>query len=429
MNFNNGNALRRPVFFLTFASAVAPLLSIAASHTLLALSFLGLLLLRERPRFPPVKLPLGLLFGGTVVSLLLSGHALAGWPQVRKFYIFFLVLLCTGTVIRQLDGVTRLLTWWVGAATCSALWGLAQFAQRFLAAKRLGGNLYHELVAHRITGFMSLWMTFAGQLMIVLLMLAAYLMFSPDGRKRWKPLAACAAVLGLGIVLALTRGPWLGTAAGAVYLLWRWKRKWVLALPVLAVLGFLVAPAAVRERVVSIVRPHSELDSNQHRIVLWRTGLEMVKAHPWFGLGPEQVDKQFNDYVPADIPRPLPWGWYRHLHNIYLQYAAERGIPVLLVLLWFVGKALRDFRRAASRLPAGLSDARAVLDGCVAAILAVMVAGFFEHNLGDSEMLQMFLTVIAIGYVAARAVSHQPLAVNDSRPPISHNQQPASVGT
>ena len=63
----------------------------------------------------------------------------------------------------------------------------------------------------------------------------------------------------------------------------------------------------------------------------------MIRAHPWFGLGPEEVKLQFNSYVPPDIPRPLPEGWYGHLHNIYLQYAAERGIPTMLLMLWMLG--------------------------------------------------------------------------------------------
>ncbi|MGD0014036.1 MAG: O-antigen ligase family protein [Bryobacteraceae bacterium] len=399
MNLRQGNALRRSVFCLTLASAVAPLCSIGASHILLAASFLGVLLARERLRFPPLKLPLALFFTGTVLSISLSGHVMAGWPQVRKFYIFFLALLLIATVVREVDGVRQLVLWWVAAATCSALWGLVQFGQRFLAAKRLGGNLYNQLLENRITGFMSLWMTFAGQLMIVLLMLGAFLMFSPQRKGRWL-LAVCAVVMCLALALAMTRGPWVGAAAGLVYLLWQWNRKWLVALPVLAVLGLLASPAAVRERVVSIVRPHSYMDSNQHRIVTWRTGLEMVKAHPWFGIGPEQVSPQFDSYVPADVPRPLPWGWYGHLHNVYLQYAAERGIPVLLVFLWLIGRVLRDLWLAAAKQPPGRGSAKAVLCGCIAAIIAVLVAGFFEHNLGDSEMLQMFLTVIAVGYVA-----------------------------
>jgi putative inorganic carbon (HCO3(-)) transporter len=400
MDFRNGNALHRLLYWLTLASAVAPLFSIAASHVSLGVCFLLLLLTREKLRFPPIKLPLALFFGWTLLSVALSGHILAGWPQVRKFYVFFLVLLLIATVLRQLDGVRTLVLGWAAGATCSAVLGLVQFGRTWAHVPR-GGDPYHELVGHRITGFMSLWMTFGGQLMIVLLLVGAFLMFAPERRKHWRPLAACAAVVGLGLVLALTRGPWLGAAAGFLYLVWQWNRKWLLALPVLAVVGFFAAPATVRERVVSIAQPHSELDSNRHRIVVWRTGVEMVKAHPWFGLGPEQPKQQFESYVPADIPRPLPWGWYGHLHNIYLQTAAERGIPALLALLWLVGKPLWDFRRAAARQPAGLGAAKAVLYGSIAAIVAVLVAGFFEHNLGDSELLQMFLTVIAMGYVAA----------------------------
>ncbi len=408
MDLRTSNTLRRSVFFLTFASAVAPLCSIAVSHVLLAVSFLGLLAMRERLRFPPIKLPLALFFGGTVLSLLLSGHVAAGWPQVRKFYVFFLVLLSTATVFRALTNVLDLVMWWAAAATCSASWGLVQFGQRFVDARHAGGHLYDALIGHRITGFMSLWMTFAGQLMVVLLMVAAFLAFAPERRTRWKLLSACALVMLAAVVLALTRGPWVGLAAGSVYLLWQWKRKAVLALPLVAMVGLLALPSTVRERVASIAHPHSEFDSNQHRIVLWRTGLEMVKAHPWFGLGPEQVDKQFEQYVPASIPRPLPWGWYHHMHNIYLQYAAERGIPVLLVFLWMVGKVLWDFRKAAAVQPPGLGSAKAMLHGAIAAIISVLVAGFFEHNLGDSEMLQMFLTVISIGYVAA-APAAQPV--------------------
>jgi putative inorganic carbon (HCO3(-)) transporter len=401
LHLPQGNALRRVVFGLTFASAVAPLFSIAASHALLAASFLGLLLLRAKLRFPPIKLPLALFFCGTMLSLFLSGHVAAGWPQVRKFYVFFLVPLSVATVFRQIEEVLDLVLWWVAAATCSALLGLVQFGQRLADAQRAGGNLYEALIGNRITGFMSLWMTFGGQLVVVLLLLFAFLMFSPQRRKRLWLSAACALVLTAALVLALTRGPWIGLAAGLIYLLWQWKRKVLFALPVLAAIGVLAAPAAVRERVTSIVQPHSQYDSNQHRIMLWRTGMEMIKAHPWFGLGPEQVGEQFDHYVPADIHRPLPWGWHKHLHNIYLQYAAERGIPVLLIFLWLVAKVLLDLGRAAAGTPRGLNARKAILEGCIAAMIGVLVGGLFEHNLGDSEMLQMFLSVVAIGYVAA----------------------------
>jgi putative inorganic carbon (hco3(-)) transporter len=402
-NVGHKRRLERAGVWLATAAAVAPLCSIAASQTLLGASFLCLALARASFRFPPVKLPLFLFLGGTTASWLLSGHIQQGWPQIRKFYLFIFVLLCVATALREIGSLLRLAYWWVATATCSALWGLVQFARTLRASLGAGGNLYFDLVSDRITGFMSLWMTFAGQLMIVLLVLGGLLLFAPEKARRWRIAAPLAAILSLGLVAALTRGPWIGAAAGTVYLLWQWRRKSLLLLPVLAVAAFLLAPPMLRERVRSIATSKSERDSHPHRMVLWRTGVEMIKAHPWLGLGPEQVDKQFNQYVPADIPRPLPWGWYRHLHNIYLQYAAERGIPVLLAFLWLMGKVLMDFRRAARNRPPGPYTAKALLHGYTAALIAVLVAGLFEHNLGDSEMLQLFLALIAAGYAAAGA--------------------------
>ena len=129
----------------------------------------------------------------------------------------------------------------------------------------------------------------------------------------------------------------------------------------------------------------------------------MVRAHPWFGIGPEQIGRQFDSYVPADVRRPLPSGYYGHLHNIYVQYAAERGLPGLFCVLWLVALAAWDFFTAALRLGRTRSLERAVLHGAVAVILGVLVGGLFEYNLGDSEVLMMFVSVLAVGY-AARAV-------------------------
>ena len=126
----------------------------------------------------------------------------------------------------------------------------------------------------------------------------------------------------------------------------------------------------------------------------------MIEAHPLLGLGPEQVKLQFEQYLPPNTPRPLPEGWYGHMHNIYLHYAAERGIPALLILLWMLVMMLVDFSRGLRRLPPGPDDRRFILHGAIAVVIAIMIAGCFEHNLGDSEVLTMFLVVAGCGYAA-----------------------------
>ena len=398
--------LERIAFYLTCGSAAAILVSIAISQVLLGLAIATLLISKERIRFPPIKLPLALYFAWTIVSLLLSGAMRDGTPQIRKFLVFLILLLVYSTFHKVAEARWIVLLW-TAVATLSAVRSLFQFARKYTEAAEQHQNFYDFYVGARITGFMSHWMTFGGQEMIVLLVLLAYLFWS--GERRWKALGwVCAALLGVSLVLGWTRSIFLlGLPAGLLYLLWFWRRWLVIVVPVVFVAAMFLSPPAMRERVMSIFQPHGQTDSNEHRVITSRTGFNMIRLHPWFGVGPEQVKAHFEDYVPADIPRPLPTGWYGHLHNIYLQYAAERGIPVLIFMLWMIGKILYDFARALRRTPLD-PEARFILHGAIAVIIAILAEGFLEYNLGDSEVLTMFLTVVGFGYVAI-AAQPQPL--------------------
>jgi putative inorganic carbon (hco3(-)) transporter len=185
-----------------------------------------------------------------------------------------------------------------------------------------------------------------------------------------------------------------------VYLLWFWHRKLVLLLPVAAVILFFASPAMIRERFTSFLKPKQE-DSNSFRMIAWRSGLRMIEAHPLLGIGPDGPKYHFMEYIPPDVPKAsLPSGFYEHIHNLYLQYAAERGIPVLLIFLWMIGQILWDFYRGVRGSPPGRSDRRFLLHGGIAVVLAVLVEAFVEVNLGDSEVLTMFLVVVGCGYLA-----------------------------
>jgi O-antigen ligase len=192
---------------------------------------------------------------------------------------------------------------------------------------------------------------------------------------------------------------WLGAFCGGVYLLWCWKPWTLLVLPALIALLLLVNPFRLRERALSAVSPHGgQTDSNQHRADLRRIGWEMVKAHPWLGVGPEQVSRQYRNYIRPDMPRPGASEYYGHLENDYLQYAAERGVPTALALFWMIGWALLDFVRAVRRLPAAAPQ-RWILHAAVAVTIGVLVSGFYSWNLNNSEVLGMFLAILGCGYV------------------------------
>lgn len=391
---------------LAAASAVAVLISIAASQLLLALAFAALLLSGRRLRLPPLWLPLAVFLAGTVVALLASEDPAAGSPQMRKLFVF-LALPVVYSSLRDLRQARALVLAWAAAASASALLGLGQFAVKFETARRQGAGFYEAYVAERISGFMSHWMTFGGQMMLAGLLVAAFLLFSPSARGRTRRLAlAASALIAAAILLNMTRSIWLASAAALLYLMWCRRRVVLLLAPLAIGLFLLVAPASLRTRAVSIYRPRAEVDSNLHRIVCWRTGLRMIQAHPWFGLGPEVVRLRFHAYLPPDAPQPLPTGWYGHLHNLYLHYAAERGIPTALALVWFLVQAFWELAGAARRAPPG-SEARFLLHGAAACVLGIALSGFFEVNLGDSEVLALFLAVLALGYLAREQLAQE----------------------
>jgi putative inorganic carbon (HCO3(-)) transporter len=138
----------------------------------------------------------------------------------------------------------------------------------------------------------------------------------------------------------------------------------------------------------------ASVQSNRDRVAMIKSGIRIIKDRPITGVGPDMVMEVYPVYRDKSAVNQLN----PHLHNVPIQIAAERGIPALLAWLWFVVVLARDFlrqRRTAviTFLPnAGLA--------CLAAMVA---AGMFEYNFGDSEFLMLFLVLMTLPYAAARA--------------------------
>ena len=379
---------------LSVAIAAATLIqvSIAASQILLGLGILLLLVFRRKLSFPRIWVPLVALFIWTALADVLAPDPWLGRAQIKKFFVFLFIPLIYAVFRRQFQNVFYLILAWAVAATASGSLALFQFA-------RSAHVSYISYVGKRITGFESHWMTFGALQLSVLLLLLAQWFFSSRRLPWWT--YSSIAIIGAAILLGGTRSIWLAALPSVLYLVWLWRPRMIIALPILLVSAFLAAPRNVKERALSFTHPQEDVDSNRHRVVTFRTGVQMIKAHPWFGLGPEEIGRSFETYVPKDVRRPLPVGYYGHLHNIYLQYAAERGIPGLLCVLCFIGLALYDFARALFTISRHTrSQQRFILQGAIAVTIAILVGGVFEYNLGDSEVLMMFVTVVALGYSA-----------------------------
>src|SRR5207253_7013901 len=138
------------------------------------------------------------------------------------------MLLIVYSSVRTLSEAKWLVLGWIVVGTVTAGRGLFQYAADVAGARAAHKNFYDYYIADRIRGFMSHWMTFSGQELFVLLLLAAFLMFAPRIRNSLWISVPCAAVVGTALIMSDTRGIWIATVMAGAYLLWRWN-KWAAA--------------------------------------------------------------------------------------------------------------------------------------------------------------------------------------------------------
>ncbi len=383
-------AWRRWIGWAAFGASTANFVSIALAHAILAAGILLLLLRPKSVRVPRIAWPILALVAWTLVAMAASDAPAAALPQIKKFFVLAMLPLVY-TAFRGPAQCRRVAEAWFVVVSASCLVAVGQFATSAAAVGSLGTDFYGAYVDDRITGFQSHWMTFSQSSILVLAVLGAWLLFGRrrPGRAVW---AAAGGVICLALLLSFTRSVWLAAVACGLYALAVLRPRALPLVPVALAVAYLAAPDALQQRVRSI-RP----EANQARIVMWRTGLNMITERPLTGVGPERAGPLFSEYQPEDVEE-LPPGFYGHLHNVFVHFAAERGIPAALIVLWLFAQVLWDMRAGLRQIPAVPGDRRFLMHAGVMATLAVAVLSCFDVSLGDSEVLAAYLAAVAIAY-------------------------------
>jgi O-antigen ligase len=223
--------------------------------------------------------------------------------------------------------------------------------------------------------------------MLVTCAAVARVMFAQHHRA-WAALVLPALILALGFTF--TRSAWVGACVG-IGILFLLKDFRLLGLLPIAFGAFLIlAPANLTARLYSTFSLTDP--SNADRVAMMRSGWRIIKDDPLTGVGPDMVIQVYPHYRDKSAINQLN----PHLHNVPLQIAAERGVPALIVWLWFIGMLAVDFfRRRVARFPALSNTGLAVIG-------AMLAAGLFEYNFGDSEFLMLFLVLVTLPYAAER---------------------------
>ncbi|VAX24056.1 hypothetical protein MNBD_NITROSPINAE03-1109 [hydrothermal vent metagenome] len=256
-------------------------------------------------------------------------------------------------------------------------------------------------IFHRISGFQGMYMTYAGLLMLAIVLGCAVIFFDfKKWRDSWIPLAV---ILMTGAVaFSLTRNAWVGIFVGISTLAALRKPFALVALPLIGALVFFIAPKDVQNRVTSIFDSNNV--TNKERMLLWEAGFDIVADYPVFGVGQNSFPLVYPEYRRPDVKEPS----ISHLHNNFLEIAVERGLVGLAAWLsvWFM--AILSLTRAwANNGPLNLAIA-----GCAGALFAFLAAGMFEYNFGDSEIQMLVYITLAAGVAGAEKALERKVPKN-----------------
>lgn len=365
-----------------YAGHLWAVLGIALSNILLGLSFLYALFTRRTQLSPITRrrliLPLALYGLFIAVSCINSYDPTVSFEEGGKLLFSSLTLILGVLYVRGEVPVRRIVIGLLVVGGIAAAWGLGQ---------RLAG---FSGLQFRIRGPFSHYMTLAGVLLLVDSLLIAQLVSGIGRRKAWRWVLLV--VINAALLIGLTRSAWIALAFAVGTLLALRSIRWLwLYLPAITLLVF-VAPASVQERLASI--PDLRGLSNYDRICMAEAGFRMVAERPLFGIGPHMVREMYPIYRHPSAPsEEVP-----HLHNTFVQIAAETGIPTLVCFLWLLAGAMwtafRGYRREISE---GGTKGDLYL-GVFAALVAFATAGLFEDNWSDSEVKRVMLFAMAIPY-------------------------------
>jgi O-antigen ligase len=231
-----------------------------------------------------------------------------------------------------------------------------------------------------------------------------------------------------GLLLAGSRGAWWGGLAGCGLLMagyaisvrrgnlaLRWRRLIVLGLSLGAVTfalsrtemmkgpeGVAITMSARMRSSTNVVGPSAAKDSTvNHRYFMWQVAANMIREHPFVGLGYGSYHVQYPRFRDQLRQQPefeqLSWLQQRyvplHAHDEYLQRWAENGVFALLSLVALVGLGMAAALKSCWRGYGGLR-----LWAILGSMVAVLVHGLVSYPLHMAVSGSVFWILLGITY-------------------------------
>jgi len=381
--------LERVIVGALFVYVVCSVISISAMQTAYILALVAwatrvYLQGNARQLHWPLLIPWGAFLLASTLATLLAVEPFESLKELRNVFEALLFYLIVNQVTTE-ERATTLIWVLIATSTLMALYGLSQ-------------SLTHG-IDFRARGTMSIYMTFAGLLMLVDLMTVAQLLFRTHRLQMFWAVPALL-IITAALLMTQTRSAWCGLIAGCCVIFGLRNKVFLLALPLVVLVVLLLIPQTIKIRALSIL-DRREITA-QERLSMWSSGLRIIRDHPWTGIGMGAMARIYPRYREPDSP-VNPTRRIGHLHNNVIQVAAERGLLGLACWLWIWLAYGYQTWRIYGRLGPEDTRAKALVVGSLASVIGFHIEGLFEHTFGDSEVITLTYFLMALPFVVQRA--------------------------
>lgn len=205
---------------------------------------------------------------------------------------------------------------------------------------------------------------------------------------------------GFLLVATLTRGVWIGSAAGILFCAFILNRK----LFAKVFLGLVLISAVILATQPKIYdrffgKTKNEMTSNSERIALWKGNFRIIQDNPVWGVGYQQNRHHLRKYYD-EFGYP-PGQRISHAHNQYLQNWGGTGTLGLICYLAFLFFLLKPVIGSIKDLP---TNQKYFQLGLLAALVCFLVGGLTEANFNIAKNRMLFLLIAAWAYSIALSI-------------------------
>jgi O-antigen ligase len=325
------------------------------------LSWLAVLVRRRQLplRFPtsPYDVPLALLLLATLLSLLVTQYPLLSAREIRAVLLepilFFWLLQCLrGSASFALVG-------FLTGATVTALAAVVQ------GPVGVGGTSVEGVLR------VQAWYTSANHLALMLGRAWPFLLAGAVAWRHW--LWVPTAIVGLGLLLTFSTGGWLGTVIATLVVIlalgYRKLAAWLGAGAALALV--LVSGLAIAGTLPERLNPLRQ--TGGFRLDLWLSSLEMVRDHPWLGVGVDNFVYLYQQFYLREGAAAEPS--LSHPHNWIFNFWLSLGLLGLIAFVWLLVSFWQSARRAVKD-----PTRRWIVAGALGAMADLLVHGFIDNS-------------------------------------------------